>query len=235
MRAPSISIRRGAGVARRFGPWLIVSAVSTAAAGAFVRSGATDFERFLGPLPATVTVAAAGAIGLGALAFLETRGFWRHACGARVMRGLVVATTAAVPFAAVAIGADLAAGFPHDTNVVWPGAWLFYAAILPVAETIFHLLPLALTMAVSGSWLKGRAIDRRTFGLMLPTAAVEPAAQVALGSALPAFVVSHVFVFGLVQLTLLRRYGYLPMLWFRVCYYLLWHVLWGEARLQLLF
>ena len=40
---------------------------------------------------------------------------------------------------------------------------------------------------------------------------------------------------GLVQLTLLRRYGYLPMLWFRVCYYLLWHVLWGEARLQLLF
>gem|GEM_PF-6781297 len=39
----------------------------------------------------------------------------------------------------------------------------------------------------------------------------------------------------LVQLILLRRYGYLSMIWFRVFYYLLWHVLWGEARLALLF
>jgi hypothetical protein len=45
----------------------------------------------------------------------------------------------------------------------------------------------------------------------------------------------HVYVLGVVHLILLRRYGYLPMLWFRVCYYLLWHVLWGAARLPLLF
>ena len=64
---------------------------------------------------------------------------------------------------------------------------------------------------------------------------MEPVAQLALGSALPAFVVPHVFVFGLVQLVLLRRYGYVPMLWFRLVYYLLWHVLWGAARLSLLF
>jgi hypothetical protein len=56
-----------------------------------------------------------------------------------------------------------------------------------------------------------------------------------LGSALPAFVAPHVFLFGLVQLCLLRRYGYLPMLWFRLGYYLLWHLLWGAARLELLF
>jgi hypothetical protein len=43
------------------------------------------------------------------------------------------------------------------------------------------------------------------------------------GGSLPAFVV---------QLILLRHCGYTPMLWFRVCYYLLWRVLRGQARLE---
>jgi len=138
-----------------------------------------------------------------------------------------------LPFAAVAIGVDLTAGFPRDTNVAWPAAWLLYPAILVVAESIFHLLPLAGLMALTGARLRGRAIDRRALAFMLPTAALEPVAQVALGSALPGFTAVHVYLIGLVQLSLLRRYGYLPMLWFRLCYYLLWHILWGAARLEL--
>jgi hypothetical protein len=34
---------------------------------------------------------------------------------------------------------------------------------------------------------------------------------------------------------LLRRFGYVPMVAFRLFYYLAWHVLWGQARLGLLF
>jgi hypothetical protein len=66
-------------------------------------------------------------------------------------------------------------------------------------------------------------------------ALVEPPFQVLARSSLPVFVAPHVFAIGVVGLLLLRRYGYVPMLWFRVVYYLLWHVAWGEARLRLLF
>ncbi len=220
---------------RRYAPWIAVSAAATAGAAALVLNGSTDFERFMGPLPPVATVAAAGAAGLGALRFLERRGFWREACSARTLRGVSVATVATLPFAVLAIAADLSAGFARDANVTWPAAWLFYPSVLVVAETVFHLLPLAGLMALTGARLAGRAIDRRTAALIAPVAAVEPAVQVALGTALPGFTAVHVYLIGLVQLALLRRYGYVPMLWFRLCYYLWWHILWGAARLELRF
>ena len=217
-------------------PWVAVAAVASASAGLLQLAGSTsDLERYLGPLPPAATMAAVGAAGLGALVLLERRGYWRRACESRTLRGLAVATAATLPFAAAAIAVDMLVGFPEDTNVRWPAAWLFYPVIAVAAETVFHLLPLAGLTWLSGIRLRGRGLDRRAAALMVPTAAVEPAAQVLLGSALPLFVLPHVFVFGLVQLILLRRYGYVPMLWFRVCYYLLWHVLWGGARLPLLF
>ncbi len=219
---------------RAYLPWVAAAAAASVGAGLLQLAGSTsDLARYLGPLPPAATVAALGAAGLGALALLERRGYWRRACDSRTVRGLALATVATLPFVAIAVTVDLAIGFPEDTNITWPAAWLFYPAIAVAAETVFHLLPLAGLTWLSGIRLQGRGLSRRTAALMVPTAAVEPAAQVLLGSALPAFVMPHVFVFGLVQLVLLRRYGYVPMLWFRVCYYLLWHVLWGAARLRL--
>lgn len=220
---------------RGYGPWMALSVAATVAAATLRLGGEDGFERFLGPLPPALTVAAAGAAGLGALRFLERQGFWRRACASRTLRGLVVASVATLPLAAAAIATDIAVGFPQDTNVAWPAAWLLYPAMALVAEAVVHLLPLAGLVWVTGWRWRGRALDRRSWSVIVPAAAVEPAVQVALGSALPAFVMPHVFLIGLVQLALLRRYGYLPMLWFRLCYYLLWHLLWGRARLELLF
>ena len=220
---------------RGYVPWVLASAGATVAAAALQSRGTTDFERFMGPLPPALTVATAGVVGAGALWLLEGRGFWRATSRSRMARGLAIASVATLPFAAVAIGVDALVGFPRDTNLAWPGAWLFYPTIALVAETAFRLLPLAGLVWMTRTRFVGRALDGRTWALVLATATVEPAAQLALGSALPAFVVPHVYVFGVIQLLLFRRYGYLPMLWFRVCYYLIWHVLWGGARLELLF
>ncbi len=220
---------------RAYVPWMAATGAATVAAAALQARAPADFERFIGPLPPTLTVVAAGALGAGALWLLEGRGFWRAACRSRTVRGLAIATLATLPFAAVAMAVDVAVGFPPDVNVAWPDAWLFYPTIALVAEAAFHLLPLAGLTWVSGARFRGRALDRRVWALVLSTAAVEPLAQLALGSSLPAFVMPHVYLFGIVQLLLLRRYGYLPMLWLRVCYYLLWHVLWGAARLELLY
>jgi hypothetical protein len=219
----------------RYRPWVAISVAATASAALLRLSGDSSFERFLGGMPPALAVAAAGVAGLGALDSLERRGFWQRACRSRTVHGLAFASVALLPFAAAAIVADLAAGFPRDTNVPWPQAWLLYPSIALVAETAFHLLPLAGLAWATGSRLHGRSIDARTMALVLPVAAVEPMVQMALGTGLPAFTVVHVYAFGVVQLLLLRRYGYLPMLWFRLGYYLLWHILWGAARLELLY
>jgi hypothetical protein len=228
-------VRRPLEAAGRYRPWLAASAAATAAAAALGLGGSTAYERVLGTLPPVLAVAGAGIVGLGALASLEARGYWRRPGRARTVRGLVVATAGCLPFAALAIGADVLAGYPRDTNAAWPDAWLYYPSIAVVAESMLHLLPLAALAWLTGYRSAGHGFDRPTVALALAVAAVEPAVQVMLGTALPGFTLLHVYAIGVFELLLLRRYGYLPMLWFRVSYYLLWHVLWGAARLPLLF
>ncbi len=94
------------------------------------------------PESSTMTVAMAGAAGPGTLVFLEHRGFWRCSTSAQTMRG-TVAGAAAVPPAALAVGVDVARGFPKDTNLAWPQAWLANPAAAVLAETAIHLLPLS--------------------------------------------------------------------------------------------
>jgi hypothetical protein len=198
-------------------------------------TGSPALERFVGPLPGPIVVASAGAAGLGALAFLERRGFWRCCTRATTIRGIGVAVAATLPFAVVAIGVDTAVGFPRDTNVAWPQAWIVYPVIAVVAEAAFHLLPVSGLVWLTRSRFTDSGLDGPAIGLVLAAAAVEPAAQAALGSALLPFVVPHVLLIGVGQLLLLRYFGYVPMVAFRLSYYLAWHVLWGDARLRLLF
>ena len=45
----------------------------------------------------------------------------------------------------------------------------------------------------------------------------------------------HLFVFGMIQLSLFKRYGFVAMYTCRLAYYAVWHIIWGYLRLQLLF
>lgn len=225
----------GAAGVRCLAPWAAVSGVAVLGAATLAATGSSGLGRFVGALPGPVVVAAAGAAGMGALAFLERRGFWRCGTRATTLRGVSAAGAAALPLAAVAIGVDVAVGFPRDTNVAWPQAWVVYPVIAVVAETAFHLLPLSALVWLTRSRFDDLQLTARTWAQVLPAAAVEPLAQAALGSRLLPFVVPHVFLIGVVEMLLLRRFGYLPMTAFRLLYYLAWHVLWGQARLGLLF
>ena len=220
---------------RCLAPWAALSGAAVLGAATLATTGSSSVERFVGPIPVPIVAAAAGVAGIGALAFLERRGFWRCSTGATTARGVVIAGAAAAPFAAAAIGVDVAVGFPADTNVAWPQAWAVYPVIAVVAEAALHLVPLGGLVWLTRSRFDDQRLTARTWALVLATAAVEPAVQVVLGSALWAFVVPHVFVIGVVELLLLRRFGYVPMVAFRFVYYLAWHVLWGQARLELLF
>jgi hypothetical protein len=175
--------------------------------------------------PPLLILAAATVLGTGSLVLLRRGGFFSPAAGA----GLSAALGWASGFAAAAVLADLAAPFGREINVPWPDALAFYPAIAVVAVAALQLVPLALLHLATG----------RAWVAIGCAAAVEPALQVALAPGLPpwqqAFVAAQVLLFGVVGLSLFRRHGIAALLALRLIYALWWHVLWGAARLPLLF
>jgi hypothetical protein len=118
---------------------------------------------------------------------------------------------------------------------------LFYPAIAFVAESVFHVLPLTLLLGAAWAVTGRRPGPPLVVGGLALLALVEPAFQTGLGlrrgplSGLALFTAIHVLAINAAQLWLLRRYGFLPMIWLRWIYYLVWHVAWGHWRLAWLF
>lgn len=129
------------------------------------------------------------------------------------------------------VAIDLAIGFPCDMNLPLPDGLFFYPGIALVAEVVFHLVPLTiLALLFSG--------PKATRWLIWPVVFVEPVFQLLFisGPALMSFLVlGNVALVSAVQLWLFRRFGFLAMFGLRLAFYLFWHILWGTARLVLLF
>lgn len=182
-----------------------------------------------------VGLPALGVVGYGALRFLERRGVWAPTAKRWRPGTFPVAVAAAIPFGAAAIAVDVAFRFPEDPNVEWPASLVFYPTIALAAEVAFHLAPLAGLTLLSRSWFTDRSLGLRAAALLAAVAAVEPVFQVLADSSHKWFVVPHVYLIGVVQLALLRTYGYVPMMALRLAYYLIWHVAWGALRVPVLF
>ena len=211
-------------------------ALAAAAALASVLDGQA-FAPYFGALPPWLGAACVSCLATLALLYLRDRGgygigFEGDASGAIVRIALFAAL-----FSGIVLAADWGLRFREDLNVPFPASLVFYPVIAVVAETVFHLLPLALLLALSRR-LSGRE-DLAPILFFAP-ARIEPAFQVraslAVGfSALDLFVILHVFAFNLAQLHLYRRHGFLAMLSLRLAYYAFWHVGWGHLRLSVLF
>lgn len=226
-------------VARRnAAPVALVIGVSVCMLGfaaALAGSPAMPFALYFGPLDplgATALVVAVAAIAHwflrahGGLVFYRAGGGWR---------GLRVAVILGLAFAVPTVIADIALGFPAGINASLPGAILFYPLMGYVAETAFHLVPLSLLFLLARSVMREPPV-RAIIGI---AALVEPAFQVLAATGqttgLDVFVAVHLTVFSVVLLALYRRYDFVTAFAFRLAYYLAWHIVWGEARLQLLF
>lgn len=183
------------------------------------------FSGFGFGMPPLMMLALASVLGAGALWSLRHAGFFAAAAGS----GLRAALRWGAVLAPVMIVVDLIAPFPRALNVGWPDAWLFYPAIAPVAEAALHLVPLALAFALT----------RRAWAAIALAALAEPALQAVLAAGLQpwqqAAVFLQVYALSLLGLGLLRRHGVAALLALRLGYYLFWHILWGAARLPLLF
>lgn len=209
---------------------VVLSLLSTA------RYGTGRLAWLFGPVPDPIGVAVVTAIGWFAFRFIDARGWIGH------RPGYTVAVVAATALAVVAVAVDLTIAFPEDMNRRWPESLLYYPTVAAVAEVVLHLAPLAVLLAVTGwrfepdAGFDGRALI--AIGTVALTEAVFQVLASAAGDDDPRllpFVAVHLTVFGAVELALLRRSGLGPMLTMRLTYYLWWHIVWGHARLSILF
>jgi len=199
------------------------------------------FSPYFGAVSPVLAVLLICAIGFGALYVLNTRYHFKIYEPAALPRSLRIAAALAVPFMISVTIADLTLAFPEDINVPLPIALLFYPAMGYVAQTVFHILPLALLLPLVGflfrSWSQNRHVWI-TIVLVTTLEAVYQAANAAASDPISpraVFVIIHLFLFGLVELYIFRRYDFISMYAFRITYYAYWHVAWGHLRLQWIF
>lgn len=192
------------------------------------------FERFFGAANPIGVMIGATAIGVITIAYLQgTSDFAMLGPGG--WRGATSTIAWAVPLlAAAAIGADLVFRFAEDTNVAMPDGLRFYPAIAVFVEIVLHALPIAVLVAILGM---PTGCDSTFLRIAIPVALIEAILQAAYATSIGTSIFSavHLTVFGVAQVWMFWRFGFVWMLGFRLVYYSLWHVAWGTVRLELLF
>lgn len=194
------------------------------------------FKPLIGGIPPLLAIAVLAVVGVAALWFLKTRG-WFEIYTSPSLRGIRVAAIIATLFGIEVVIAESTKIFrmPADMNVLPPWSLLFYPVIAYVVEVVFHLVPLLLLLVVLSTLFKNRSA--LVWLCILLVSLLEPGYQV---SGMPfswagAYIALHVFAINFFQLYLFRRYDFMTMYALRVIYYLYWHILWGYLRLELLF
>lgn len=204
-----------------------------------IPSSRADFDLYSGGLPPIVVVAAAGTVGVGALAALRWFAGFQILGGRTTLRGFAVSSGLATLLAVAIVIADLLIRYPENINVPVPRALLFYPTVGFVAEVIFHLLPLMLALLALSAFQHRLGAERVVWIAIVITAVAEPTFQILCkGQRLTwasAYTWIHVFAIAFLQLQVFRRYDFAAMYMFRLIYYAYWHIIWGVIRLKVLF
>lgn len=223
---------------RRAPPHLAVVAIFLAAVGAsavLTWVGRDAYALLFGDLNLLVLTAITATLGAVALWLLTAFGWFRAATRWRsVLIALGLGGCLTLPVIIV----DVMGGFPAELNVRFPESLLFYPSIGLVAESVFHLIPLALLASV---WKLTRfELHRARWLAIMLVALVEPLLQVSFFAGqspvwVNAFLGVYVLAFNLIALEIFRRSGFVALYATRLGYYLVWHIAWGHLRLPLLF
>ena len=213
---------------------MVASIVAVALTAWQVHTDRSVFERYFGTLNPIAVMIGTSVVGVFALGHLQgTSDFAVLGPGSRSeVIGIMSWTVPAL--AVVAIGADLIVRYPEDINVAMPDALRFYPGIAMFVEITFHAVPIAALVAILGM---PTGLDTTFWRIAIPVALIEATVQAVYATSLPTTVFSavHLLVFGVVQVWIFWRFGFMWMLGFRLAYYFLWHVVWGVTRLELLF
>ena len=112
---------------------------------------------------------------------------------------------------------------------------LFYPGGAILVEVVYRLLPVPLLLwLISNLLLRGRAQTGVFWVLALLSALIEPATQdldaFKFGGSVVLVASAFVpdYLLNLAQVVMFRRYGFLAAIFTRVCFYLIWHVAYGN-------
>lgn len=199
------------------------------------------YQRFLGatnPLPIFAVVSLLGIVSLALLLSQGRFVIYR----AENWKGLPRYFALALLFGGNAILIDLNIVFPADMNVPFPASLLFYPAIDFLVQIVFHVLPLTLLLFAS-SWLFKKTGREKTIWIgIVVVALLEPIYQMIDMHSVNSYslwavvlVGLHVYVINFVELLVFKRYDFVAMYLFRLVFYAAWHIVWGAARLELLY
>ncbi len=197
----------------------------------------TVFQRYLGRINPFLTILISGILGsLMLTSCLAKNGF---KCYSRINRAIWYQMLGLVfGFASISIVVDIFQPFPKDMNILFPHSLLFYPVIGFFVEMLFHIFPLSLIDLIRTRLFKKTNQEKLLWGSILTVALLEPTYQIAMGDyplwAMMLIWINLVF-FNLSQLILFKSHGFFWMYLFRLLYYFLWHILWGEIRVFLLF
>ena len=144
-------------------------------------------------------------------------------------------------FGLVAILADFNMRFyAADINILFPKSLLFYPVMGFYVEILFQVLPLVLILTILAPLSKRSSNKIMWIGILIASLS-EPIFQILplISGQFPlwfaAFELVRIFTIILSQMTFFKRYDFVTMYWFRIVYYILWHIIWGYLRLGLLF
>ena len=216
------------------GPFLAISIVAVALTAWQVQVDRSVFEPFFGAMQPIAVMAGTAVVGAMAMTHLQgTTDLAVLVSGARRDVASILAWAVSL-LAAAAIGSDLVFRYDEDLNVAMPDALRFYPAIAVFVEIALHVVPVAVLVAMFGM---PTGIDATFWRIAIPVALVEAVAQAMYATSIGTSVFSavHLMVFGVAQVWIFWRFGFVWMLGFRLAYYTLWHLVWGAARLKLLF
>ena len=128
--------------------------------------------------------------------------------------------------------------YSSEINILFPKSIFFYPAIAFIVEVLFHSIPISLIIFIL-SLLKKINIRNIVLISIIVVALIEPLYQIWFTSQSCTITIIytgiHVFLFSLTQLLIFKHFGFISMYLFRIIFYVIWHILWGYARLELLF
>lgn len=201
-------------------------------------SNSSFFQRFLGEINPLFAISLSGVLGFLSLWFLLYKE-WFSIHEKYPLKKVLPYAALTLLFASAAILIDINIVYPADINFPFPESLLFYPVIAFLVEIIFHLLPITLLLLAATSFFRKSDFGKLVFPCILIVALFEPTYQVTFMETYPIWAMVAVwvnlFLFNITQLFTFRRYGFISMYALRLVYYLIWHVVWGVLRLELLF
>ena len=220
--------------------FLILGIIIVGFLGAFVQlnnSNPSIFKRFLGELNPLVISISIAIIAIATLSLLLSK---RRSPIYKKTTPLVFFryTLLVALFVFVAVWVDWNIVYPADIHILIPESLLFYPAMGFLVEIIFHVLPFTILLFTFPIVLKPIKYNTVVWLSIIIVALVEPTYQIFMDTypiwALLA-VWLNLFLFNILQLYVFKIYGFINMYGLRMVYYLFWHIIWGNLRLELLF